>query len=240
MDFSSVVEKLPVYVSSLVDNIYIVSESKNEFYDIKYNGNEISVSKKFEFNEIDKYINRELLNKEEKRVIDNKLYVVVTEGDYKVVFVTDVVAETVKVEEKKEEEDTVELDDRPILIIADDSPVITKFFNKIFDETYNVFVATNGKEAIDLVNKYKDKDLVGCFFDLQMPGTDGYYALDYFKQNNLFASIPVSIISGEEDSNAIANVTENYNIIDMLQKPFGIDAAKSIVSKTISFSPKNK
>ena len=62
--------------------------------------------------------------------------------------------------------------------------------------------------------------------------------LDYFKENNLFKDIPVSIISGEEDSNAIANVTENYNIIDMLQKPFGIEAAKSIVSKTISFSPK--
>ena len=238
MDFNSVVEKLPVYVSSLVDSIYIVSESKNEFYDIKYNGNEINVSKKYEFNEIEKYVSKDILTKEEKRVINNKLYSVVNDGDYKVVFVTEVATEQVKVEEENEEEDTVELDDRDILIIADDSPVITKFFNKIFDETYNVFVATNGKEAIDLVNKYKDKQLVGCFFDLQMPGTDGYYALDYFKENNLFKDIPVSIISGEEDSAAIANVTENYNIIDMLQKPFGIDAAKSIVSKTISFSPK--
>ena len=235
MDFSSVVEKLPQFVSNLVDNIYIVSEDKNEFYDIKYDGNEISVSKKFEFKEIEKYVNKDILTKEEKRVINNKLYTVINEGEYKIVFVTEVIVEE---DEKNEEEDTVELDDRDILIIADDSPVITKFFNKIFDQDYNVFVATNGKEAINLVKKYKDKQLVGCFFDLQMPGTDGYYALDYFKQNNLFKDIPVSIISGEEDSNAIANVTENYNIIDMLQKPFGIDAAKSIVSKTISFSPK--
>ncbi len=235
MDFSSVVEKLPVYVSSLVDDIYIVSESKNEFYNVKYNGNEINVSKKFDFNEIEKYVNKDILTKEGKRVINNKLYTVTNDGEYKVVFVTNVEVEE---EEKNEEEDTVELDDRDILIIADDSPVITKFFNKIFDQDYNVFVATNGKEAIDLVKKYKDKQLVGCFFDLQMPGTDGYYALDYFKQNNLFKDIPVSIISGEEDSNAIANVTENYNIIDMLQKPFGVEAAKSIVSKTISFSPK--
>ena len=237
MDFSSVVEKLPQFVSNLVDNIYIVSEDKNEFYDIKYDGNEISVSKKFEFKEIEKYVNKDILTKEEKRVINNKLYTVINEGEYKIVFVTEVIVEE---DEKNEEEDTVELDDRDILIIADDSPVITKFFNKIFDQDYNVFVATNGKEAINLVKKYKDKQLVGCFFDLQMPGTDGYYALDYFKENNLFKDIPVSIISGEEDSNAIANVTENYNIIDMLQKPFGIDAAKSIVSKTISFSPKNK
>jgi CheY-like chemotaxis protein len=235
MDFSSVVEKLPQFVSNLVDNIYIVSEDKNEFYDIKYDGNEISVSKKFEFKEIEKYVNKDILTKEEKRVINNKLYTVINEGEYKIVFVTEVIVEE---DEKNEEEDTVELDDRDILIIADDSPVITKFFNKIFDQDYNVFVATNGKEAINLVKKYKDKQLVGCFFDLQMPGTDGYYALDYFKENNLFKDIPVSIISGEEDSNAIANVTENYNIIDMLQKPFGIDAAKSIVSKTISFSPK--
>ncbi len=239
MDFSSVVEKLPEYVSSLVDNIYIVSESKNEFYDVKYNGNEINVSKKYNFNEVEKYVDKDILTKEGKRVIKDKFYSVVTDEDYKIIFVTTVEAEEVK-EEENEEEETVELDDRQILIIADDSPVITKFFNKIFDQDYNVFVATNGKEAIDLVKKYKDKQLVGCFFDLQMPGTDGYYALDYFKENNLFKDIPVSIISGEEDSNAIANVTENYNIIDMLQKPFGIDAAKSIVNKTISFSPKNK
>ncbi len=239
MDFNSVVEKLPEYVSSLVDNIYIVSESKNEFYDVKYNGNEINVSKKYNFNEVEKYVDKDILTKEGKRVIKDKLYSVVTDEDYKIIFVTTVETEEVK-EEKNEEEETVELDDRQILIIADDSPVITKFFNKIFDQDYNVFVATNGKEAIDLVKKYKDKQLVGCFFDLQMPGTDGYYALDYFKENNLFKDIPVSIISGEEDSNAIANVTENYNIIDMLQKPFGIDAAKSIVNKTISFSPKNK
>lgn len=239
MDFNSVVEKLPEYVSSLVDNIYIVSESKNEFYDVKYNGNEINVSKKYDFNEVEKYVDKDILTKEGKRVIKDKFYSVVTDEDYKIIFVTTVEAEEVK-EEKNEEEETVELDDRQILIIADDSPVITKFFNKIFDQDYNVFVATNGKEAIDLVKKYKDKQLVGCFFDLQMPGTDGYYALDYFKENNLFKDIPVSIISGEEDSNAIANVTENYNIVDMLQKPFGIDAAKSIVNKTISFSPKNK
>ncbi len=239
MDFNSVVEKLPEYVSSLVDNIYIVSESKNEFYDVKYNGNEINVSKKYNFNEVEKYVDKDILTKEGKRVIKDKFYSVVTDEDYKIIFVTTVETEEVK-EEKNEEEETVELDDRQILIIADDSPVITKFFNKIFDQDYNVFVATNGKEAIDLVKKYKDKQLVGCFFDLQMPGTDGYYALDYFKENNLFKDIPVSIISGEEDSNAIANVTENYNIIDMLQKPFGIDAAKSIVNKTISFSPKNK
>ena len=235
MEFSSVVEKLPVYVSSLVDNIYIVSESNNEFYDIKYNGNEINVSKKYEYKEVEKYVKDDILTKEGKRVIDNKLYSVIFEEDYKIIFVTNVSVE--QVEEVKEEE-KVELDDRDILIIADDSPVITKFFNKIFDQDYNVFVATNGKEAIDLVKKYKDEKLVGCFFDLQMPGTDGYYALDYFKENNLFKDIPVSIISGEEDSGAIANVTENYNIIDMLQKPFGIEAAKSIVSKTISFSPK--
>ena len=239
MDFNSVVEKLPEYVSSLVDNIYIVSESKNEFYDVKYNGNEINVSKKYNFNEVEKYVDKDILTKEGKRVIKDKFYSVVTDEDYKIIFVTTVEAEEVK-EEKNEEEETVELDDRQILIIADDSPVITKFFNKIFEQDYNVFVATNGKEAIDLVKKYKDKQLVGCFFDLQMPGTDGYYALDYFKENNLFKDIPVSIISGEEDSNAIANVTENYNIVDMLQKPFGIDAAKSIVNKTISFSPKNK
>ena len=125
------------------------------------------------------------------------------------------------------------------LLIADDSEVITKFFTKIFSDRYNILVAKDGNEAVNLVKENKD-NLLGCFIDLKMPIKDGYYVLNYFKDNDLFKLIPVSVISGEDDSSVITDLTSNYQIVDMLQKPFDRNSAESIVSKTISLSPKYK
>ena len=73
-----------------------------------------------------------------------------------------------------------------------------------------------------------------------MPVKNGYEVLDYFKANNLFASYPVSVISGEDDGDNIAALTENYHIVDMLQKPFNNESITNIVNKTISLSPNYK
>ena len=129
--------------------------------------------------------------------------------------------------------------DKKVLLIADDSPVITKFFKKLFQDEYEVLVASNGIEAIDIVEQYKDKNLIGFFCDLMMPEMDGYEVLEYFKNNNLFEKVPVSVISGEDSQDGVMRAT-SYGIVDMLQKPFNEASARSIVDKTISFSPNNK
>ena len=63
-----------------------------------------------------------------------------------------------------------------------------------------------------------------------MPGTDGFYVLNYFKNNNLFKRIPVSIISGD-DSKETIDKAFTYEIVDLLNKPFGVDNIKNVVSK---------
>ena len=69
--------------------------------------------------------------------------------------------------------------------------------------------------------------------DLNMPNVNGFAVLDYFKSNNLFSRIPVSIITGSNDRNIIGNAF-NYPIVDMLQKPFNEISVKNVVEKTIS------
>ena len=68
-----------------------------------------------------------------------------------------------------------------------------------------------------------------------MPISSGYKVLDYFKKNDLFKVIPVSVISGEDDVDIVSKITIEYDIVDLLQKPFSKDAAKNIVTKTINF-----
>lgn len=119
------------------------------------------------------------------------------------------------------------------IIVADDSNIIVNIVKRAFEGQYNVISAENGQEAIELIKNSNLDDIVGMLLDLNMPGVDGFAVLNYLKENNLFAKVPVSIITGDDDMDVIGRAFE-YNIIDVLKKPFTIDNVKKIVEKTIS------
>lgn len=118
------------------------------------------------------------------------------------------------------------------IIVADDSMIIKNIVEKALQDDYTVLKASNGKEAIDYIVK-KEYDICSLLLDLNMPEYDGFMVLNYFKNNNLFKRIPVSIISGDDTKETIDRAFE-YDIIDMLNKPFSSDNIKSIVEKMIS------
>lgn len=124
--------------------------------------------------------------------------------------------------------------DKAILVV-DDSDMIRNFISKIFDDTFSVIMAHDGKEAIDIVTSEIDNKIKGILLDLNMPNVDGFAVLDYFKANGLFNKYPVSIITGADDKESI-NRAFNYPIIDMLQKPFNERDVKRVVEKTVMFS----
>ena len=70
--------------------------------------------------------------------------------------------------------------------------------------------------------------------DLNMPNVNGFEVLDYFKNNDLFKKVPVSIITGEGSKDIIEKAF-TYPIVDVLMKPFNELNVESIVNKTISF-----
>ena len=116
------------------------------------------------------------------------------------------------------------------ILVADDSEIIKNIIAKALDDDYEVLKASNGREATDLIVQDKEREIVGLLLDLNMPGTDGFYVLNYFKNNNLFKRIPVSIISGD-DSKETIDKAFTYEIVDLLNKPFGVDNIKNVVSK---------
>lgn len=118
------------------------------------------------------------------------------------------------------------------IIVADDSMIIKNIVEKALKDDYVVLKASNGKEAIDYIVK-KEYDICCLLLDLNMPEYDGFMVLNYFKNNNLFKRIPVSIISGDDTKETIDKAFE-YDIVDMLNKPFSSDNIKNIVDKMIS------
>lgn len=240
MDLNNIISSIPSLLGGLCESIYLINKDKEVCYWVQYTGEQLKISAPKSYDEFKTYcegFKDNLLERVESnnnfkglvRKLDGKekLINVINYEKHILLLVIDVTNSSEVNSDKK------------VLLIADDSPVITKFFKKLFQDEYEVLVASNGIEAIDIVEQYKDKNLIGFFCDLMMPEMDGYEVLEYFKNNNLFEKVPVSVISGEDSQDGVMRAT-SYGIVDMLQKPFNEASARSIVDKTISFSPNNK
>ena len=118
------------------------------------------------------------------------------------------------------------------IIVADDSMIIRNIIEKALSDQYVVLKAGNGKEALKHITD-KKYEIVGMLLDLNMPESDGFTVLNYFKNNNLFKKYPIVIISGDDTSETI-NKAFTYDIVDMLNKPFTGDKIKSMVERMIS------
>ena len=128
---------------------------------------------------------------------------------------------------------------KPTILIVDDSSIIRNSLKRIFDKEYNIITANNGNEAIDIITKNILSDnadrqnIVAILLDLIMPGSDGFVVLDFLNNFNLFSKIPVAIISGDETRETRKRVYQ-YDIVDMLEKPFNTDTIKTRINKIIN------
>jgi len=119
------------------------------------------------------------------------------------------------------------------IIVADDSMIVKNIVEKAIDDEYMVLKASNGKEAIKHITD-KKYDVVGIFLDLNMPESDGFMVLNYFKNNNLFKKYPIVIISGDDTKETIEKAF-SYDIVDMLNKPFSKDNINNMLNRIINF-----
>ena len=119
------------------------------------------------------------------------------------------------------------------ILVVDDSNLVANFIKKIFDDRYEVFIASDGARAIEMVTGPNADKIKACLLDLNMPNVNGFEVLEYFKKNNLFIKIPVSVITGNDTRDQVDEAF-NYPIVDLLSKPFNERDIKRIIEKTIS------
>ena len=130
---------------------------------------------------------------------------------------------------RKNATNQISMKDKTILVV-DDSELIKTFIKKIFKDTYEVLSASDGKEAIDIVELNPCTNMVGMLLDLNMPNVNGFEVLDYFDKNNLFSKVSVAIVTGEDLRDTMEKASE-YPIIDILTKPFNERDIKRVVDK---------
>ncbi|HSS20109.1 MAG TPA: response regulator [Pyrinomonadaceae bacterium] len=103
------------------------------------------------------------------------------------------------------------------LLLADDSITIQKVVDLTFsDEGAHVLCVDNGRDAIDVLEKFKP-DIV--LADVFMPEVNGYEVCEYIKQNEKLKQIPVMLLVGSFepfDEEEARRVGAN----EVLTKPF--------------------
>ena len=102
------------------------------------------------------------------------------------------------------------------ILIVDDIPANIKILGSLLNKDYNILIAGNGEDAINIANE-KEPDLI--ILDIMMPDMDGYTVCRYLKGNQKTKEIPVIFITAK---NEIGDIVHGFEAggVDYIIKPF--------------------
>lgn len=99
----------------------------------------------------------------------------------------------------------------------DDTPANIKILNDLLRDEYNISVATNGPDALEIVHSHESPDLI--LLDIMMPDMDGYEVCTKLKQNLTTRNIPVLFVTTKNDVEDEAKGLK-IGAEDYITKPF--------------------
>ena len=118
------------------------------------------------------------------------------------------------------------------ILIVDDSNIIRNLIENIYKDNYKILMAETGRGAIDIIDVMPEGSIVAVLLDLNMPDLNGFDVLEHIRQKDLFKTMPVSIITGEENDEVLRKA-RGYDIVDVLIKPFSANEIEKTVTKMI-------
>jgi PAS domain S-box-containing protein len=122
----------------------------------------------------------------------------------------------------------------PTVLVVDDNADMRNYIQRLLSEDYNVVAATNGLDALKIINEQKI-DLVVS--DIMMPVMDGIQLLKTIKETPHTATLPVILVSARAGEEA---TIEGFEIgaDDYLVKPFSAKELMARVSSQINLARK--
>ena len=104
------------------------------------------------------------------------------------------------------------------ILIVDDVKMNRKILSQLFEKSYKILSAENGKQAIEYIKTYESSIAV-VLLDLIMPVLDGFGVLDFMAKENYLSSIPVILITAETRIES-EEKAYSYGVSDIIYKPF--------------------
>lgn len=130
------------------------------------------------------------------------------------------------------------IQNKPKILIVDDSEFNRAILKEILEETYEIIEADGGNEALHKIDEYGMKISL-VLLDIIMPEKDGYEVLKYMEEERLISDIPVIIISSEDSANYIRRAYE-MGVSDYINRPFDANIVYQRVSNTVKLYAKQR
>jgi CheY-like chemotaxis protein len=125
-----------------------------------------------------------------------------------------------------------------LIMCIDDDPITLMLFKKVVQKASfakEITNATNGEEAILLINNIKNQETKPqlIFLDLNMPVMGGWEFLDLFNASNYFTlnNTKVIILTSTIDPEDIKKSKSYPNVIEFLSKPITVEMLDYLKSK---------
>lgn len=130
------------------------------------------------------------------------------------------------------------IQNKPRILIVDDSEFNRAILKEILEETYEIIEADGGNEALHKIDEYGMKNSL-VLLDIIMPEKDGFEVLKYMEEERLISDIPVIIISSEDSANYIRRAYE-MGVSDYINRPFDANIVYQRVSNTVKLYAKQR
>jgi len=140
-------------------------------------------------------------------------------------------------EEEAGNDDSLDLKNQKVLIV-DDSKVSRRHVRTVLERIgfENFTEVGDGREAIPLVDSVL-YDLVVT--DYNMPNIDGLGLVDYIRRKSIQTSVPILMVSSEQDEGRLAAVMD-AGVSAICDKPFETGLVRNLVKQMLSSEDQNE
>lgn len=123
------------------------------------------------------------------------------------------------------------------IMIVDDAPANIALLGEALHENYEITVATNGQDAINLALEAPSPDLI--LLDIMMPGIDGYEVCRRLKDSVITMKIPIIFVTAKGE---IEDEAMGFQVggVDYIMKPISPSIVRARVRTHLALYDQNR
>ncbi len=129
-------------------------------------------------------------------------------------------------------------EEKPQILIVDDSAMNRAILSEILCGDYRILEAADGEECLKKMQQHMG-DIALVLLDLMMPKMNGFEVLDFMNRNHAIENLPVIMISGEDSEESVRRAYE-MGVSDYVARPFDARVVYRRVFNTIKLYAKQR
>lgn len=131
------------------------------------------------------------------------------------------------------------MDEKSTIIVADDAKINRSILVNALKDDYNIIEVEDGEQTLKaIVENYKKIGVV--LLDVNMPRINGFQVMNALNRKNALKYVPIILITEDKSLETMRKGYE-YGAVELITKPFDIQAVKSCIVNIIKiYSEKNK